>query len=536
MNDRPSRSKEPRTSTTFVIEPRSRMPALTERAAAEPPARDEIDAHRVAVIVCHGMGQQVPFETVEDLARAIRRGMNHPDATILCEATRLEQRSQDGRRAEPVEVRRAQLDVSTPQGGLRRTDLYEAYWAPLTEGKVTLWEVCEFLLGAAWRGIAQRLTSGTFDRWMFARWVEFPVPIRTLFKLVAVFALLLALAVLNAALFATLGARLVGHAEGWPGPELFRALSSDLAFACIALIVVAAGVGVIPHALRFLGQAAASFAAWFVIYAGLAALGLAGIACAWHVLAGQLGQPIAGAALAPAIFGLQGPWYRIAIGVIWGLPALAALIVRWFLIEYVGDVVAYVSSYSVSRFAEIRAAIQEVAASVGAAVFGAVGPDGTTPIYSSVVLVGHSLGSVIAYDMLNHLILEDGLNDGRLKVLERTAAFVTFGSPLNKTAYIFRTQRGKQSELRETMSAAIQPLISSYANRTMPWVNLHSRNDWIGGPLQYYDTVPPDPADPARGVRNCEDREARTPLMAHVELWNGRALADVLIRAIGRLG
>ena len=31
------------------------------------------------------------------------------------------------------------------------------------------------------------------------------------------------------------------------------------------------------------------------------------------------------------------------------------------------------------------------------------------------------------------------------------------------------------------MAAAIQPLITHYANRTIPWVNIYSRNDWIGG-------------------------------------------------------
>ena len=33
----------------------------------------------------------------------------------------------------PVDLRRAQIDLSRPGGGVQRTDLYEAYWAPITE-------------------------------------------------------------------------------------------------------------------------------------------------------------------------------------------------------------------------------------------------------------------------------------------------------------------------------------------------------------------------------------------------------------------
>jgi hypothetical protein len=229
------------------------------------------------------------------------------------------------------------------------------------------------------------------------------------------------------------------------------------------------------------------------------------------------------------VFRLGGGWYRVAIGLVWGLPAAAAAVARMFLVQYVGDVVAYISSHTVSRFAEIRKRIQEVSFKIGSAVFRAVGDDGTTPLYTSVVIVGHSLGSVIAYDMLNSLITQDRLDGGPARVLERTARFLTFGSPLNKTAYVFRTQRGQGSNVRETMAAAIQPLISTYDNRTMPWVNLYSRNDWIGGKLTFYDTNPPDPV---RKVDNREDLEARTPLAAHCEHWGTALLGDALKEAI----
>jgi hypothetical protein len=474
------------------------------------------------------MGQQVPFETLECVAEALRRSPDHPKLEVRTEVVRLGQLPPSGGKqaVDPVELRRAEIDVPV-NGDIERVHLYEGYWAPITEGRVALRDVFWFLFNAGRQGVTQWFQRRRFDRWMFGQWNEYRVPLRTPAKLLAVVALLLALAAINAALVAVVGARLIGTGAQWPGPTLFRALTSSVAISTLGMLLVGIGIRT-PGLVRFLGPAFSSFLAWSLIFIGLTAIGFSGASVVWDVVVDQVGGGQSTGWLGPSIGSLRGASYVLTIGFLWGVPLVIAAVVRWFLVQYVGDVVAYISAHTVNRFQEIRQAIQKVTFALGSAVYRAVGEDGK-PLYSHVVVVGHSLGSVVAYDMLNNLLNEDRLDGEAAHVRERTAMLLTFGSPLNKTAYLFRIQRSPGSEVRETMAAAVQPLIASAANRTMPWVNIYSRNDWIGGPLDFYDTNPPDPKI---RVDNLEDLDARTPLAAHSEHWENPLFASVLRRAI----
>lgn len=508
----------PRPTTTVVDEPSA--------GAATPRG---VDGSPVAVVVCHGMGQQVPFETLECLAQSLRMASGDPKREVRTEVVRLAQMPSktSPRPPEPVDLRRAEIDLPAGRGG-QRVHLYEAYWAPITEGQVGLRDVFWFLLTAGVLGFVRWFQSRRFDRWMFGRWVEFDVPMRTPAKLLGIVLIIASLAVINGVLAAVVSARLLGQARQWPGPELFRALSSDIAIASLGLVAVVLGVALVPRVLKVLGHVAASYGAWTTILAGLAAILTGGALCVVHIAASQFGRIPPGGWLGDDLERLRGLRYVLLVGFVWVPPVLAALVVRRFMVEYVGDVVAYISSHSVNKFNEMRKAIHKVSSDVAGAVYRAVGEDGQ-PLYARVVVVGHSLGSVVAYDTLNSLLIQDRLDGESAGVQRRTAMLLTFGSPLNKTAYIFRNQRAKGSEVRETMAAAIQPLISSPDNRTMPWVNIYSRNDWIGGKLDFYDLNPPDPK---WMVDNKEDEDARTPLAAHGEHWSNPMLSEVLKLAI----
>ena len=212
----------------------------------------------------------------------------------------------------------------------------------------------------------------------------------------------------------------------------------------------------------------------------------------------------------------------------------AAYFLRYFLVQFVGDVAAYISPYKSSKFDEVRGRIQKVGLDVGKVVYG-LDPSGTKgyPNYSKILVVGHSLGSVLAYDTLNAIInLENtGAVPGR-SVVGRTRALVTFGSPLDKTAFIFRMQR--QDELREQMAAAMQPLIVDYDQFRPPrftWVNIWSKADVISGALNYYDRPDLPEIDP-RHVQNMEDPQATAPLYAHVQYWKNQMLREQLYRLV----
>ncbi len=178
---------------------------------------------------------------------------------------------------------------------------------------------------------------------------------------------------------------------------------------------------------------------------------------------------------------------------------LACLRIRALYIQFLGDVAVYLSSHTLNEFDELRTQIRKIGRDVGCAIYRARDEGGTRHEYAGVVVVGHSLGSVVAYDTLNAVLnlemtVADDLAPGDLGLQseDRTLRLITFGSPLDKSAFIFRTQTEK-SDVREGLAAAVQPLIECRrGKRRIRWINLFSRMDPISGPLEFYD--PPLPA------------------------------------------
>jgi hypothetical protein len=208
------------------------------------------------------------------------------------------------------------------------------------------------------------------------------------------------------------------------------------------------------------------------------------------------------------------------------------------LVQYVGDVSIYVRANKLDRFEEVRSKIKEAARSVAAAVFTAYEPRtaGVAPnfLYQEIAVVGHSLGSVIAYDTLNRLMLDDWLCGNALQVAERTKTMVTFGSPLNKTAFLFTIQGKDPLHIRERLACTVQPLIISYQKfRKLKWINVYSRNDIISGPLKFYDLPGfQDPPVPAVAVKNVVDKDAAVPIVAHVAYWKNKMVWKELLSQI----
>jgi hypothetical protein len=240
---------------------------------------------------------------------------------------------------------------------------------------------------------------------------------------------------------------------------------------------------------------------------------------------------------------------------IWALEIVAAYFGRTFLIQFVGDVAAYIAAHTVSKFWDLRQQIWQTAMKVADAVYRArttssddlkkddsrkgdsnkddAKKDTKQPgfLYEKIVVVGHSLGSVIGYDVLNGLLLEDAFSKQPLHVAARTRMFLTFGSPLDKTAFLFKTQRDMDAPVRAVGAASVQPMIQHYDNRPQEWINLWSPSDLISGNLDYYD--PPTEGNASqKAVQNMIDPEATTPLAAHVEYWGSELFARQLVRGI----
>ena len=170
-----------------------------------------------------------------------------------------------------------------------------------------------------------------------------------------------------------------------------------------------------------------------------------------------------------------------------------ALLVRYFVIEYVGDVAAYVAPLQGQQIRRTPSPDPRHRPRGRQDYLRFRKALGRGPGFDKVVIVGHSLGSVLAYDTLNALINLDNVSSEQDQrgVVERTRALVTFGSPLDKTAFIFRMQARREEDwIREQLAASVQPLILDYCKFRPPsfhWVNLWSPMDIISGALDYYD-------------------------------------------------
>ena len=368
--------------------------------------------------------------------------------------------------------------------------VYEAYWAPLTEGRVTFWDTIKFLLRAAWNGrkYSTPFVRSTFCRWMFGGRQPLTIGPFTWFSVSFVLLLLLLQLGLIGGVFLKLASQckfaLAGvPAFAWKGWSLTWGHWLSPFFP---------GIGVICHSANYSRE--------------------------WWLALGRL----------VLWFGLIGE----------------ALYVRYLIIQYVGDVAAYISPYKDSKFDEIRHQIQKIGLNVGKVIYG-FGPSKTlettteaaTPKYRKLVMVGHSLGSVLAYDTLNALINLDNVSASALRqrVVERTAALITFGSPLDKTAFIFRMQANSDQDwIREQLAASAQPLIldyRKYRRDSFRWVNIWSRMDIISGNLDYYDDPAVKPTDP-RHVQNKIDPQARTPLKAHLQYWDNALLREQIYQYV----
>lgn len=214
----------------------------------------------------------------------------------------------------------------------------------------------------------------------------------------------------------------------------------------------------------------------------------------------------------------RGTFASLKHGLAWPLVIAAAAVVRRFLIQYAGDVAAYLQPQVVDRFFELRKEIKNVVWKAVRAVY-------RQTEYHDIVPVGHSLGSVVVYDALNRRLIDRALDTEQSpEVVTRTRLLLTFGSPLDKTAFMF----GTQSNGTEALAALVQPLITEPSLRPA-WVNIYSNWDIIGGKLDYYDPVEgPKP----HAVINIKDDKATTLLAAHVEHWRNPKVFETIIEVL----
>jgi len=582
-----------------------------------------------AVWIVHGMGQQVPFETLEQLAEGLISAAEHSNPPASVPPPKFREV-----RVGNTVLQRVELALPRPGTDPQEVHLYECYWAPKTEGAVKLADVVSFLWDGGTSGLANFFTG--FARALFGNMIEFPLSWRTPTYLLLTLAVLAALTVINA-IVVGMGASLAGISSmqnfvpreqvgtltavagmvcalaiafgvtlflaemsrptrgaslsygrrvrdltwvalgitiltilagagimaliawvrcvpDWLKPESFQNsvihFTNVLVLAVIAIMILARIVqwrnvskeksglregatleekteSETSRTLRALFYIA--FLAHLSAIVGIIWLASGGPGWALRfppVVAWVCGWPsnflrcLLGAPLWECICGFL---QRVLTSRFWIWPFLFLIsaVVRNLLVQFVGDVTAYISSNKIDRFEDIRKKIKDAAKESAAAVYLAKANGSHDFEYEKVAIVGHSLGSVIAYDTLNRLIADDSLVQDMTGITRRTALFLTFGSPLDKIAFFFSVMGKNTKHIREQLAAVVQPLIQDYKNRTFRWVNVYSRNDIICGSLDFYD-LPGTSAPP--GVENVRDEDALIPLVAHVEYWKNLTL------------
>lgn len=537
---------------------------VAEGRGYEAPARGIQTANRKhAVLIVHGMGQQSKFGTVASLADAVRQASSPPPRDVVARDVQIGDEH----------LGRIELTLKDERGETHEVHFYEAYWAPLTEGRVTLRDVLRFLIVSG-LGAFRASLRRTFPRWAFGTVQRYPVSNATWIFLAVSMLLLVALLAMNAVVLGGMLSNLFRGTRLWIGSwsldrlsavsaalallvltlfatlaaaarsraavavrRRFRALFAAAGWAHVALVAAAIpfSAWLMLHALnvwgpnRFtrhiLGSLAVSSSLLLILAIGTTLFLTVSLALprnrwlirwcyatiGWSLLV-TAGLATILAGVAPALPPLRD--FRWG----WWFLLIATLVVRQVLVEYVGDVAAYVTPQSLDRFNELRERIKACVYNAGSAIYRAT-RDGVRE-YDQITVAGHSLGSVAAYDMLNRLLRDDAAGVTDLDVEARTRAFVTFGSPLDKIAFLFGMRHPNHAA--HALAATVQPFLQSRVRR-FEWINIHSAHDIVSGPLEYFNDlrVPPE----VLPVINERDETAATPLVAHVEYWTGEHLA-----------
>ena len=619
-------TQEAQTTTHNAGAAEARQTSYTTKCFEKKPQRQA----RSAIFVAHGMGQQMRFETLAQIAEGLRA----EDAS-----RRNKLRPEESKAIQPEQSETIQIAVGDKLlHGIRvklfdamekpdvEVDIFEGYWAPLTEGQITLRNVISFLINGGINGCKN--TIRPFTRFLFRNHCEYRSHLRVLVALLIALLVIFSLVSMNSAIvLVTAGKSLFSQSvkihDGFI-IDLTTVFDLFLAAAIIYISALAVAlllrhpertprtrrlIGIITRALfwfptlpttivagiaiaylsykhlsssapkKLITSPAPDFNWWFgVVMISMLAVSL--VSGAIYLLfqrrsaassrprqgrkigaiTALFGAALVVGAIALAALGLakvlptprpDSPnWVELSP---WPLLVAISEIVRRLLVEYVGDVAIYVAPYSLDRFFLLREKIRETVVTTAQIVYekrnasAADKPQASDFQYQNVYVVGHSLGSVIVYDLLNRMIsddVKDAGNNGRLDVAGRTKMLITFGSPLDKIAFLFMRPDYELCEARDAMQSATQPLIGDTAFRQFPWLNIFSPLDIISGNLNFFD--PPEEGDGKRigpeipeyqRVINLTDPQATLYLAAHVEYWNNKLLFGILHSSItGNIG
>lgn len=464
---------------------------------------------KIAVIGIHGIGTHLPMTTLKDAALHVRRsvpkGSKFNGHTVISSVT-----TEENHVLTKAEFGYVHDGVTT------NVSVFEGYYSPFLKGKATVVDVLTFLIksgvGSLWKKTLGRSIFQNSKNTVFkgGGWSTFYL----LITILAICSLIL----INAE-FVEIVAKGVANAPldqahyqvaAW-GANLFLAIA--VLYGLLSGFTQKASVGAekkrrkegepadkTPGSLKTLGDF--SYLTFFLLLIAL-------IAVASLLLAARMGAPLS------LNLPVLTPGCLVGIGLLVGA---ISWIVKGFLLDYAGDLVTYVFGYQSSKFYEVREAVVNRITEVIRTVCE------SDENYDAVIVLAHSQGTIVGYDAINRYCLKPKDKPIPLK------AFVTFGSPLDKIAYLFRSESGDGTPMRNALISSRQPLIDHEdLRRELRWWNVYSKHDIIAGKLEFFD---PDPPRPDTCILNREDFLNVTPVSSHTEYSNHRGVPLALREAI----
>ena len=187
------------------------------------------------------------------------------------------------------------------------------------------------------------------------------------------------------------------------------------------------------------------------------------------------------------------------------------------LVDFLGDVTLYTTTDTCSRHYEVRQQILDGAVMKAKLLL-------EDEDYDEVILLGHSLGSVIAYDVVDRLNKETNVRPDFVPCSEKLKGLITFGSPLDKIAFFFDEKISKDQQVRRDLVSQLHSFRRRYVSQevlkndirqnmgNVAWINFWIKQDPVCGSLDVYQ--------PVKNIElECTDIKHDVSIESHSRYW-----------------
>ena len=411
---------------------------------------------KTAILVIHGIGEQNPYETLDSFARGFALYFNqlNPENKAQLHPERI--RHKNWTQA-AVHLKFKQ---EATKNGLTQLSLFEFYWAPFTEGKMTYRAVLGWLARTSLTplryltdNLQMMIEQEKRSRKGQETQGEPKIPasrlaylfFREVFRILFVYLPILILAGGLSYFLAKSPAALLGICKTlWTAFVAERNKTAAIAASLCAIMAVVLAYFIAVELwswARRLGDSIERKAenTWAVL-ASLTAAGF--VAAAWLIV---LWTNVNYQTYAKTLFA-RSTVYPVG-------ALLLAMLVRRVLVDYVGDIAVYATADAKSAHYVTREKIlQSSTRALGDLLMN------VSWNFDQVIVAGHSLGSVIAYDTINKMLSKVWATPNPVgkgpqpplaaEQLEKLKGLVTFGSPLDKVYYFFREHVASSQAIR----------------------------------------------------------------------------------------